>query len=253
MPRFTLYVSETPNGWKAPITAAELGVDYNVQLVSLSKNEQKEPWFLEINPNGRIPALVDHDEGDFAVFESGALMQYLAEKAGGKLLGSNDKERSQVMQWLFFQMAGVGPMQGQLNHFARYAPEELPYAIQRYYNETDRLYGVLEKQLEQNGTGFLVGDSLSIADIANWCWVECSPYSFLKPNELQQKFPSLYDWMIKLAERPAFRLGLQQCGTERYFHDFSDEEMAELVKAVKKTPMIKRFEEEAAQARETEA
>ena len=133
-----LFTASTPNGWKASITLEELAIPYNVRRIDFDKREQKEPWYLKINPNGRIPAIVDHDNDDFAVFESGALMIYLAEKAG-KLLPSDVKGRSLVIQWLMFQMGGIGPMMGQANVFYRYAPERIPYAIERYQREVRRL------------------------------------------------------------------------------------------------------------------
>src|SRR5690606_30473337 len=137
------------------------------------KNEQKEPWFLEINPNGRIPAIVDHDEGDFPVFESGAILVYLAEKAG-RLMPSDRKGRSRVLQWLMFQMGGVGPMMGQANVFARYAPEKIPYAIERYQRETRRLFEVLKRRLSK---AEWLADDYSIADIANFAWVRTHEWS----------------------------------------------------------------------------
>ena len=141
-----LFTAATPNGWKISIALEELGLPYTVRLISLGKLEQKEEWFLEINPNGRIPAIVDHGNGDFAVFESGAILIYLAEKTG-KLLPTEPKARSRVLQWLMFQMGGVGPMMGQANVFFRYAPEKIPYAIERYQREVRRLFEVLERQL----------------------------------------------------------------------------------------------------------
>ena len=143
---YDLYTSPTPNGWKVSIALEELELPYEVKPIRLDQMEQKKPEFLAINPNGRIPALVDRDADDFAIFESGAILVYLAEKTG-RLLPTDAKGRSQVMQWLMFQMAGVGPMQGQSNVFFRYAPEKIQYAIDRYQNETKRLYGVLDAQL----------------------------------------------------------------------------------------------------------
>ncbi len=162
-----LFTAATPNGWKASITLEELAIPYKVRRIDFDKREQKEPWYLKINPNGRIPAIVDHDNGGFAVFESGALMIYLAEKAG-KLLPTDVKGRSLVIQWLMFQMGGIGPMMGQANVFYRYAPERIPYAIERYQREVRRLFEVLDTRLAEDE--FLAGD-YSIADIANWSWV----------------------------------------------------------------------------------
>src|SRR4029450_14008765 len=158
----------TPNGHKASITLEELEIPYEVHLVNLLAGDQKQPEVLAINPNGRIPAIVDRDAGDFAVFESGALMIYLAEKAG-KLLPSDVKGRSLVIQWLMFQMGGIGPMMGQANVFFRYAPERIPYAIERYQREVRRLFEVMERQLKDHP--YIANDEYSIADIALWCWV----------------------------------------------------------------------------------
>ena len=141
-----LFTAATPNGWKASITLEELALPYKVRRIDFEKREQKEPWYLKINPNGRIPTIVDHDNGGFAVFESGAIMIYLAEKAG-KLLPTDVKGRSLVIQWLMFQMGGIGPMMGQANVFYRYAPERIPYAIDRYQREVRRLFEVLDTRL----------------------------------------------------------------------------------------------------------
>jgi GSH-dependent disulfide-bond oxidoreductase len=167
MTMIELYTAATPNGWKASITLEELALPYKVRRIDFDKREQKEPWYLKINPNGRIPTIVDHDNGGFAVFESGALMIYLAEKAG-KLLPTDVKGRSLVIQWLMFQMGGIGPMMGQANVFYRYAPERIPYAIDRYQREVRRLLEVLDTRLADHE--FLAGD-YSLADIANWSWV----------------------------------------------------------------------------------
>jgi glutathione S-transferase len=137
------------NGWKISITLEELALPYTVHALALSKNEQKASWYLKINPNGRIPAIVDRDADDFAVFESGAIMIYLAEKAG-QSLPRDAKGRSRVIQWLMFQMGGIGPMMGQANVFYRYAPEKIPYAIERYQREVQRLLEVLNGRLADN-------------------------------------------------------------------------------------------------------
>ena len=163
----TLYTAPTPNGHKISVMLEEIGLPYEVRVLDLSKGEQKEDWYLKINPNGRIPAIVDHDNDDFAVFESGAILLYLAEKTG-KLLPREEKARSRVIQWLMFQMAGVGPMQGQAHVFTRYFPEKIPAVIARYQNETKRLYTVLDRQLA--GRDYLV-DEYSIADIAIAPWL----------------------------------------------------------------------------------
>ena len=194
-----LFTSATPNGWKASITLEELSLPYTVRHIELDKKQQKEPWYLEINPNGRIPTIVDHDNGDFAVFESGAIMIYLAEKAG-KLLPRDVKGRSTVIQWLMFQMGGVGPMMGQANVFFRYAPEKIPYAIDRYHREVRRLLEVLDTRLADHE--YLAGD-YSIADIANWSWVRGHKWSGVGIDGLDH----LARWLDVIAERPAVERG----------------------------------------------
>ena len=195
-----LYTSATPNGWKASITLEELGAPYTVHPIALMKGDQKQPDFLKINPNGRIPAIVDRDEDNFAVFESGALMIYLAEKYG-RLLPTDRKGRSQVIQWLMFQMGGVGPMQGQANVFFRYAPEKIPYAIERYQTETRRLYKVLDARLAEHE--YLAGD-YSIADIANWSWVSIHFWAGVDIGDL----PHLQRWIEAIRTRPAVQRGI---------------------------------------------
>jgi GST-like protein len=195
-----LFTAATPNGWKASITLEELALPYKVRRIDFDKREQKEPWYLKINPNGRIPAIVDHDNGDFAVFESGALMIYLAEKAG-KLLPHDVKGRSLVIQWLMFQMGGVGPMMGQANVFYRYAPERIPYAIDRYQREVRRLFEVLDTRLAHEE--YLAGD-YSLADIANWAWVRGYKWSGVTLDGLSH----LSRWLDAIAQRPAVKRGV---------------------------------------------
>jgi GST-like protein len=196
-----LYTWATPNGWKASVTLEELGLPYTVHPINIGKGEQKQPEYLKINPNGRIPAIVDRDEDNFAVFESGALMIYLAEKAG-KLLPTDRKGRSRVIQWLMFQMGGVGPMQGQANVFFRYFPEKIPAAIQRYQNETRRLYTVLDTRLQESE--YLAGD-FSLADIANWAWVRVHDWGGVSLDGL----PQLQRWLAAVEQRPAVQRGLK--------------------------------------------
>jgi len=195
-----LYTASTPNGWKASVTLEELGLPYNVHAIALQKNEQKEPAFLKLNPNGRIPAIVDRDEGDFAVFESGAIMLYLAEKTG-RLMPADAKGRSRVTQWLMFQMGGVGPMMGQANVFFRYFPEKIQPVIDRYQNESKRLFTVLDGHLADHE--YLAGD-YSIADIANWCWVRTHKWSGVEIDDL----PHLQRWLDAIAARPAAQKGI---------------------------------------------
>ena len=195
-----LYTSGTPNGWKASVTLEELGLPYETHAIELGKQQQKELWFLKINPNGRIPAIVDRDEGDFAVFESGAIMIYLAEKAG-KLLPTDMKGRSRVIQWLMVQMGGIGPMMGQANVFFRYWHEKYQPAIDRYQNESRRLFEVLNGQLANSE--YLAGD-YSIADIANYCWVRIYPWSGVSVEGLDH----LQRWLNAIAERPGVQRGV---------------------------------------------
>jgi len=194
-----LYTSPTPNGWKASIMLEELGLPYEVHPIRLDKLEQKEDWFLKICPNGRIPAIVDRAADDFAVFESGAILIYLAEKTG-KLLPAEAKARSRVMQWLMFQMAGVGPMQGQANVFFRYAPEKIQFAIDRYQHETRRLYEVLDAELADHE--FLAGD-YSIADVATWPWVSIHGWAGVEVEGLA----NLQRWIEAVGKRPAVQKG----------------------------------------------
>jgi GST-like protein len=194
-----LYTAATPNGWKVSIALEELGLPYQVHPIRLEKLEQKEPWFIAINPNGRIPAIVDRSNGDFAVFESGAILLYLAERTG-RLLPTEPKARSIALQWLMFQMGGVGPMQGQATVFFRYAPEKIAYAIERYRNETRRLYAVLDGRLADHE--FLAG-TYSIADVATWPWVSAHAWAGVDVSGL----PNLTRWLAAVAARPAVQKG----------------------------------------------
>ena len=196
-----LYTAPTPNGWKASITLEELGIPYEVHAINLMGGDQKKPEYLAINPNGRIPAIVDRDEENFAVFESGAIMIYLAEKAG-KLLPTDRRGRSRVIQWLMFQMGGVGPMMGQANVFFRYFPEKIQPAIDRYQNESRRLFEVLDGQLAKGE--WLAGD-YSIADIANWSWVRTHKWSGVSVEGLDH----LQRWMGAMRARPACQRGVE--------------------------------------------
>ena len=196
-----LYTAATPNGQKISIALEELGLPYRVHALSFDRKEQKAPEYLKINPNGRIPAIVDTENEDFAVFESGAILLYLAEKTG-RLMPADAKGRSTVIQWLMFQMGGVGPMQGQANVFFRYFPEKLQGAIDRYQNETRRLYEVLDTRLGE--VEYLAGD-YSIADIATYPWVRIHDWSGVSVEGL----PHLQRWMAALAARPAVQRGLQ--------------------------------------------
>jgi GST-like protein len=195
-----LYTAPTPNGWKASVTLEEMGLPYEAILVNLLEGEQKKPEFLKLCPNGRIPAIVDKENDDFAVFESGAIMLYLAEKTG-QFIPSDAKKRSQVVQWLMFQMGGIGPMMGQANVFFRYFPEKIQPAIDRYQNEVKRLFTVVDTHLADNE--YLV-DEYSIADIANWCWIRSHEWSGVEIDDL----PNLKRWKSLIDARPAARKGV---------------------------------------------
>ena len=195
-----LLTSETPNGWKISIALEEMGLPYTYRHIKLSEREQKQDWYVKLNPNGRIPTIIDHDNGDFVVFESGAILIYLAEKTG-KFLPRDVNGRSRVIQWLMFQMSGVGPMMGQANVFFRYAPEKIPYAIDRYQREVLRLFGILDTQLATHE--YIAGD-YSIADIALWPWVRGYEWSGVTLEGLDH----LKRWHDVIAERPAVKKGM---------------------------------------------
>lgn len=196
-----LYYWTTPNGHKITIFLEETGLEYKIHPVNISTGEQFKPDFLAIAPNNRIPAIVDHNPTNggapISLFESGAILEYLADKTG-KFLSSDTRKRAESMQWLFWQMAGLGPMAGQNHHFVQYAPERIPYAMERYIKETSRLYGVLDKQLE--GRDFIAGE-YSIADMACYPWIV--------PHEKQKQdiaaFPNLKRWFDALSARPAVK------------------------------------------------
>ena len=196
-----LYTASTPNGHKASCTLEELALPYNVHAVDLGSGEQREEAFLAINPNGRIPAIIDRDCDDLALFESGAIMIYLAEKAG-RLLPTAAAPRSRVIQWLMFQMGGIGPMMGQANVFYRYFPEKIPSAIERYQNESRRLFEVLDRRL---GESEYLADDYSIADIANWCWVRTYRWSGVSRDGLE----NLDRWLAIMKEKPGLRKGIE--------------------------------------------
>ena len=196
-----LYTAPTPNGYKVSITLEELDLPYELKVLNLSEGEQKRPDFLAINPNGRIPAIVDRANGDFPVFESGAIMLYLAERAA-RLIPADEKGRSRVVQWLMFQMGGLGPMMGQANVFTRYFPEQIPSVIDRYLRESRRLLEVLDRRLADNE--YLAGD-YSIADIANFCWARTHAWPGVDVTGLDH----LHRWLDAIAARPAVQRGLQ--------------------------------------------
>ena len=194
-----LYYWTTPNGHKITIFLEEAGLRYSIKPVNISKGEQFEPEFLKTSPNNRIPAIVDNEpadgKGPLSIFESGAILQYLAEKTG-KFLPADPRGRSEVMQWLFWQMGGLGPMAGQNGHFNNYAPEKIAYAIDRYVKETERLYGVLDGRL--NGRDFIGGD-YSIADMVSYPWIV--PHE--RHGQNLDDFPNLKRWFMTIGQRPA--------------------------------------------------
>jgi len=203
-----LYYWPTPNGWKITIALEEMELPYNLHLVNIGAGDQFAPEFLEISPNNRMPAIIDPDGPDGApvsIFESGAILQYLARKTG-KFYGSNERERIAVEEWLFWQVGGLGPMAGQAHHFLKYAPSmeppnDIPYAKDRYRNEVNRLYGVLDRRLE--GREYVAGDFFSIADMAIWPWA-----SLWKGQEQDiELFPNMKAWLDRCYARPAVQKG----------------------------------------------
>jgi GSH-dependent disulfide-bond oxidoreductase len=196
-----LYTAATPNGWKISIALEELELPYEMKLINLMAGGQKDPSYLKINPNGKIPTIVDRDNDDFAVFESGAILMYLAEKTN-KLVPEDPKKRYEVIQWVMFQMSGIGPMMGQANVFYRYFPEKIPAVIDRYQNESRRLFEVLDKRL--SGREYICGE-LSIADIANWPWVRTYKWSGVSIDGLD----NLKAWIDLMYKRPACKKGIE--------------------------------------------
>ena len=191
-----LYTAATPNGWKISIALEELGLPYEVRAIDFAAQEQKADWYVKLNPNGRIPTL---DDDGFIMFESGAILIYLAEKTG-KFLPRDVHDRSRVLQWLMFQMSGIGPMMGQANVFFRYFPEKIQPVIERYQREVMRLFGVLDRQLA--GQEYIAGE-YSIADMALWPWVSGYEWSGVSVAE----FPSLERWLALVGARPAVQAG----------------------------------------------
>lgn len=202
-----LYTWTTPNGRKISIMLEETALPYNVIPVNLTKEEQLKPEFLELNPNGKIPAIVDRDVagGPLGIFESGAILIHLAEKTG-KFLPKDVRSRSQVLQWLMFQMSQVGPMIGQAGHFVNQAPEKIPYAMQRFINESLRIIGVLNEGLQEKE--FLAGD-YSIADMATYPWVEAAwgPFQGMMPEKVGA-LANVRRWLDAMAARPAVKKGM---------------------------------------------
>ena len=204
-----LYYAPTPNTWKVSIMLEECGLPYRVVDLDIMAGEQKQPAFLAINPNGRIPAIVDHDtpDGPLPVFESGAILIYLAEKTG-RFLAPAGRARAEALGWLMWQMGGLGPIAGQAHHFRRYAPAGNDYATDRFVNETARLYGVLDSHLKSHE--WLAGGAYGIADIASWGWVW---YHRMQGQDLKD-FPEVARWFFAVSERPAVQRG-RMLGVER--------------------------------------
>ncbi len=211
-----LLTAATPNGQKASIALEEMALEYQARNIDLGQLEQKEPAFLALNPNGRIPVIIDHSNKDFAVFESGAILHYLAEKTN-QLIPLNINARSEVMQWLMFQMGGLGPMMGQANVFYRYTDEKIDYAINRYQKESRRLLEVLDTRLEQHE--YLV-DDYSIADIANFTWARIHEWSGVDVSGLQH----LQRWLNTIESRPAVQRGLAVPKVNKQSNASNDEE-----------------------------
>ena len=196
-----LYTWHTPNGRKVSIMLEEIGIPYNVFSINIAKDEQFQPHFLKISPNNRIPAIIDKDNNDYSLFESGAILMYLAEKYG-KLLNFSDKEEYyRTIEWLMWQMGGVGPMFGQVHHFVKYNKGKSEYSEQRYSKEAKRLYGVMDKILEQNQ--YIAGKSYSIADISIWPWTARFDWQEIDLNE----FPNVTRWYKEMADRPTVQKG----------------------------------------------
>ena len=202
-----LHYWPTPNGWKVSIMLEECALPYACKPVNIGRGAQFEPDFLAISPNNRMPAIVDHDPGDggapVSIFESGAILLYLAEKTG-RFLPTELRRRKAVLEWLMWQVGGLGPMAGQNGHFRLYAPQPLPYAIERYAGEVHRLYGVLDAQLQRTGA-FVAGDEYSIADIAIFPWVRIWRAQQVPLHE----FPHVQAWVERLRQRPALRRGIE--------------------------------------------
>jgi GST-like protein len=204
----TLYTWTTPNGRKVSIALEEMGLAYEVKPINIGKNEQFDPAFLKVAPNNRIPAIVDHDAagGPLTIFESGAILIYLAEKTG-RFLAPSGHERYKTLEWVMWQMGGVGPMFGQANHFVKFAPEKIPYGINRYVKEAQRLLGVLDRQLAEHP--YMAGANYTIADMITYPWV-VSAFTGLKDHIFEGLPPvdHVNRWVAELGARPAVQKGM---------------------------------------------
>ena len=196
-----LYTWQTPNGRKVSIMLEEIGLDYTVFPINISKDEQFQPHFLEVSPNNRIPAIIDKDNNNFSLFESGAILMYLAEKSGKLINKSNRDEYYRTIEWLMWQMGGVGPMFGQVHHFIKYNKGKSEYAEERYSKEARRLYSVMDKRLNKNQ--YISGKEYSIADISIWPWTARFDWQEIDLND----FPNVARWYKEMIDRPAVQKG----------------------------------------------
>ncbi len=206
-----LYTWPTPNGHKVHIMLEEVGLAYKVHPIDIGAGDQFDPAFLAISPNNKMPAITDHEGPDGApisIFESGAILIYLAEKTG-RFLPSEPRGRYATLQWLMFQMGGIGPMLGQAHHFRQYAPEQIPYAVERYTNEAHRLYGVLDRRLQESA--YLAGDDYTIADMASFPWLRSSERQGVDMAD----YPAVKRWFDAIAERPAVKRGVEVLADRR--------------------------------------
>ncbi|PWY86723.1 putative glutathione S-transferase [Aspergillus heteromorphus CBS 117.55] len=208
-PGITLYTTQTPNGNKASILLEELNIPYTVHKHDFSARTHKEPWYLKINPNGKIPAITDtfSDGQEIHIWESGNVLKYLVERYDPEYklwYPHGTRENYELFSWLFFQTSGIGPFQGQATHFLRHVPERIPYAVDRYHNESRRLYSVLEKQLAPKRGGYIVGEKFTIVDIAFWCLAATAPWAGLDLGE----FPAVREWYERILQRPGVRRGM---------------------------------------------
>ncbi len=217
-----LHYWPTPNGWKVSIALEEMSLPYDTRFVNIGAGEQFAPDFLAISPNNRMPAIVDPDGPDGApvsIFESGAILQYLARKSGA-FYGSSAREQIEIDQWLFWQVAGVGPMAGQAHHFLNYAPVDIPYGKERYANEVNRLYGVLDTRLADRD---FVAGPYSIADMAIWPWAQ----GWQRQNQDIDEFPRMKAWLDRVSQRPAVQVG-KALGAEKRLN-LADDKTAQAV------------------------
>ena len=231
-----LYYWTTPNAHKITMFLEETGLGYTIKPINISTGEQFKPEFLEIAPNNRIPAMVDHAPASgpaVSLFESGAMLLYLADKTG-RCIGTSPQDRAECLQWLFWQMAGLGPMAGQNHHFVQYAPEQIPYAIARYVNETNRLYGVIDHRLADRE--FVTGSTYTIADMAVYPWIV--------PHERQKQdlndFPSLKRWFEMIKARPATVRAYEKGKTVNTQPTVKDEEARKILFGQKAKPTAKK-------------